>query len=120
LQAVFLPEAFLDGMQLIALRQTFDRGHTASVSLDCKQCAGLDGPAIEQHGAGTTQGCLAAYVGAGQPGGLSQEVHQQQARLDLGAMLDSINVDCDVFLHVQPPTAAEIQVGKKIDPELMI
>jgi hypothetical protein len=102
LQPVLLPEPLLDGVQLVAVGEAFHRGDFAAVGLHRQYGTGLDRASVQQHGAGAAQRGLTADVGAGKPGDFAQEVHQQQTRLHGGALIYSIDADCDVLLHMSP------------------
>jgi hypothetical protein len=66
LQAVLFFEAFLQGMELAALGHAFDGQHFLAVGLHGEHVAGFHGAAIEQYGAGTAVGCVAADVRTGE------------------------------------------------------
>jgi hypothetical protein len=84
-------------MQLAVLRQSFDRGHFPPIRLDGEQCAGFHGNPINKNGAGAALTCIAAYVRAGQPEILSQEVHKQQPRIDLTRMALAVDGKLDLM-----------------------
>src|SRR5437588_11240743 len=54
LEAMFLPEALLNGMQATFSGQSLDSGYFSTISLDCKHGAGFDSLIIEHDYAGTT------------------------------------------------------------------
>ena len=82
-----LPERLLQRMQRAFLAHSLDRRDLGAVRLDGEQRAGLDRLAVEMHRARAAVGRVAADVRAGQPERLAQEVDQEQAGFDLGALL---------------------------------
>ena len=78
LQAVLLPEAFLDRVQLAVLLEPFDRDDVGALGLEGEDRAGLDGAAVHEHGAGAALSGVAADVGAGEVQVLTQEVDEEQ------------------------------------------
>ena len=105
LQAVLLPEALLQGMELGAVRQPLDRLEALAIGLHGEGSAALDRAAVHQHGAGAAAGGVAADVGAGQVEHFADEVHQQHAALDLCGVLFAVDGDSDLVLaHQWPPS----------------
>ncbi len=80
---MLLLEAELDGVQPVRAGQALDRRDRAALGLDREVRAGLDRRAVDEDGAGAAAGRVAADVDPGEPEP-AQEVHEQQARLDLG------------------------------------
>src|SRR5262249_12401992 len=87
LEAVLLPEAFLDRMELPILRHPFDRLHLGALTLDGQQRARLHRLAIHVHRAGATLARVAPHVRAGEPGQLADVVNEQQPGLDIVRLL---------------------------------
>ena len=101
---VLLHEALLDGIELAALLQALHRRHLPAVRLHRQHRARLHGHAVQQHRAGAAVGGIAADVRAGEPQVLADEVHQQQARLDLGLARGAVHLHADlVGGHHLPP-----------------
>src|SRR5262249_36144857 len=74
LQAVLLPEAFLDRMELAAFFQSLDRADGAAVGLYRQHGARLDRFAVDDHRAGAAVRGVAADVRAGQTQLIAQQV----------------------------------------------
>ena len=81
LQAVLLPESFLQGMEPTVVGQAFDRHDLGAVRLNREERARLGATPIDQHGAGAALARVAPDVRAGQIEVLAQEVDQKQSRL---------------------------------------
>src|SRR5206468_790441 len=86
LQAVLLPEAFLDGMELAVLLEALDGRDLMAVGLDREEGARLHGLPVEEHGARSTVARIAADVRSGHAQVLAQEMDEEQARLDLSLL----------------------------------
>ena len=96
LEAVQLVERLLHRMQLAAPGEALDGRHLAPVGLHGEHGAGLDGLAVEQHGARAARRGVAADVRSLQAELVAQEVREQLARLDVG--LAAVAVDDDRYL----------------------
>ena len=83
LEAVLLPEAFLQGMQLTVRREALDRRDRGAVGLDREDRAGLRAPAVDEDGAGAALTGVAPDVRAGQAQVLAEEVDEKHARVDV-------------------------------------
>src|SRR6266498_3671645 len=90
LQRVVLAEGLLHGVQVAVAGQALDRQDLAAVGLDREHRAGLDGLSVHEHRAGAAGRGVATDVGAGQAEGLTQEVHEKLARLDVGLPPDPV------------------------------
>src|SRR5487761_863031 len=77
LQAVLLPEPFLERMEFAVAGQPFNGGYFRSISLRGQYSAGLDRFAIQQYGAGPAQGRFAAHMSSRQPGCVTKVMNQQ-------------------------------------------
>src|SRR2546423_737083 len=97
LEAVFLHEAHLHGVELSVLLHVLDGAHLVAASHRGEHGARLHGLAVHEHGAGAAVAGVAAPVGAGEAQVLAQEVDEQQARLDL--LGDLLAVDRHRHLH---------------------
>ena len=97
--------------------QALDRGDLAAVGLGGQQRARLHRLAVEQHGAGAARRRVASHVGAGQPEGLSEEVHEERARLHIGFAWRPVHGDGDMR-HGEPSfrTARPVR-GRSVAPE---
>ena len=87
LQAVLLPEALLQRVQLAGAGQALHRADLVPVGLDGEHGAGLDRAAVHQHRARAAVGGVAAHVRAGQPQSPADQVGEQQPGLHLGHLL---------------------------------
>src|SRR5262249_30835896 len=72
-----------------------------SVSLDRQQSAGFDSLAIYQHRAGAADRGFTSDMSAGKSCQITNEMNQQQTRLDIGLLLVAINGESD--FHAPPP-----------------
>src|SRR5690606_1470448 len=72
LQAMALAKRRLDGMELVAFGQAFDRGDRAAIDLEGEYRAGFDRAAVDMDGAGAALGGVATLVGTGQAELLAQ------------------------------------------------
>src|SRR5919198_3417841 len=96
LEAMRLPERLLDRVQAIgSRRQAFHRADRGPVRLRSQHQAGPRRLAVDQDRAGATYAVLTADVRAGQAQLVTQEVAEQQARLDAATVLLSIDTDHD-------------------------
>ena len=66
LKAVFVPEAFLQRMQLTLGRESLDGGDGRPICLNREDRAGLRAATVDEHGAGAALARVAPDVGAGQ------------------------------------------------------
>ena len=105
LQAVLLPEPLLDGVELVACREALHRRDGMTIRLNGEHGARFHGFAVQQDGTGAADGSFAADVGTGQASGFAQKMYQEEAWFDVGAVLNSINLDGDVFFHTYPVVA---------------
>ena len=92
LERVVLVEAALER----AGRQPFDRAHVAPVGLHREQQARPHRLAVELHRARPAHAVLAAHLGAGQPL-VADEVREERARLDLGAVGRAVDAQGDAY-----------------------
>src|SRR6266540_2426611 len=100
LETVFLLERALDRMELPVLRQPLHGGDRAAVGLNPEHRAGLHRNAVQKHRAGAAVRGVAAHVRAGEPEDVPDEMNQEQAGLDVGRSLRSVDGHGD--LHVAP------------------
>ena len=78
-----LDERLLQRIELIALREPFDRLNRAAVGPHRELAARIHRLAVEQHGAGAALAAVAADLRAGQPEVIAQRFGQRPAILDL-------------------------------------
>jgi hypothetical protein len=83
LQPMFFPEAFLQRVQLAVRGEALNRRDCRSIGLHREQRAGLRAPAVDEDGAGAALRGVAADVGAGQTQLFTEEMDEQDARVDL-------------------------------------
>ena len=75
-------ERLLQGMQMGGIAQTLDGENLLAFRLDGKVQAGVHGSAIDQHGASAALAGAAAFLGAGQPNALADDMQQQVFGID--------------------------------------
>jgi hypothetical protein len=71
-----------------------------AVGLNGEDGACLDRVAVQKDGAGAAVGGVAPDVGAGETELVTEEVNEQQARLDLALVCTPVHGDVDGFEHV--------------------
>src|SRR5450432_3995327 len=80
-EAALLPivvdERLLDWMQFVAIHQSLNRSDLLSLRFNRQHCAGVNGLAVNDHGAGTARGAIANTLGAGQFQFVAQRVEQR-------------------------------------------
>ena len=74
-------EGGLHRMQRVALGEALDGDDVGAVVADGERQAGIDAPAVDQHGAGAALAAVAALLGAGEVEPLAQQVEQRHARI---------------------------------------
>ena len=106
LQPVVLPERLLERMQRALLAHSLDRLDLGAVRLDGEQRARLDRLTVEVDRARAAVGRVAADVRAGEAERFTQEVDQEQAGFDVGALLSTIDGHRDPYgtSHASPPS----------------
>src|SRR5262249_1592062 len=87
----------LDGMELAVLLQPFDGRDLPAVRLHRQHGAGLHRRPVQQHRARAAVRGVAADVRAREAEVLAQQVHEQQARLDVGLSRGAVDRDGDVM-----------------------
>src|SRR5215813_6553446 len=95
-------KAFLERVELTVLLEALHGRDLFAPRLDREHCARLHGPAVEEHGAGATVRRIAADVSAGESEDVTDQVNEQEARLDVGLAL--LAVDGDLDLHRAHPS----------------
>ena len=83
LQAMLLPEAVLQRMQLAVLGEPLDRGDLRAVGLHREDRARFGAAAVDEDRARTALAGIAADVRAGEIQLLAEEVHEKCSRLDV-------------------------------------
>ena len=90
-----LDERLLQRVQHASLRQSFDGRDLRAVFHD-RQCqAGIDAPAVDQHGAGAALTVVAALLGPGEVEMQTQCVEQRGPRRDVQLVIDAVDVKGD-------------------------
>src|SRR5215468_9260508 len=97
LEPVLGHEAFLEGMELAVLLGPLHGHDLPAVGLHREYRAGLHGPAVQEDGARAAVGRVAADVRAREPEDLSDQVHEEETRLDV--RLELLAVDGHLDLH---------------------
>src|SRR5712671_1013154 len=97
LQAVLLPERFLDGVELAVLLQALHGADVRAVGLYRQHRARLHRLAVQEHRAGAAVGGVAADVRPGQPQILAEQMDQEQPRLDVDSMTRAVHPQFDVM-----------------------
>ena len=100
---MLVPEGLLDGVQLVAVRQTFDGHDLTAFGLDGEHGAGLDGLAVDDHRAGAALAGVAAHVRARETGDVAYVVHEQEAGFDFVLPPPPVDGGRDLVLHPLPP-----------------
>src|SRR6266480_360152 len=90
-------EGRLQGMQLRAAAEAFDRFHRAALALGGEHQAGKLRRAVDQHGAGAALAQLAAVLGAGEAEVLAQ--HFEKRLVPGAGQLDGLAVDAQAELQ---------------------
>src|SRR5262245_53557995 len=80
-------------MELVRPAEPFDGLDRAALGLDGEHAAGIDRPAVEDHGAGAAGAAVADLLGAGQVEMVAQGVEQGDPRLEPG--LKGLAVDLE-------------------------
>ncbi len=88
-------EGLLQGMQRAVRRQTLDGGHLRAVLHDGERQAGVDAPAVDQHGAGAALAVIAALFGAGQVEMVAQSVKERRPRRHRELPFDAVDDEFD-------------------------
>ena len=88
-------EGGLHRMQLVAIGEALDGQDVGAVKADRQRQAGIDAPAVDQHGAGAALAAVAALLGAGEVEPLAQQVEQGDARIDLQLVAVSVDGEGD-------------------------
>ena len=71
-------------MQLVALRETLDRGDRGAVRLDREHQARVDADVVHQHGARAALPDETALLGPGQPEVVPEDLEERVVREDVG------------------------------------
>src|SRR5690242_11721978 len=97
-------EGLLQRVELADPAEAFDGLDRAAVRLHRKHQARARAIAIEQHGTGAADTVLATDMRAGEAERVTEEITQQQARLDRALINDAVDRDTYVVpsAHVEP------------------
>ena len=96
LKSVVLEERSLDRVQLVAVRQALDRGDLVAFVDEGETQAGIESPAIHQHGAGAALAVVATFLRACQLQMFAKSVEQRRARIDLQGVLLAVDLELDL------------------------
>jgi hypothetical protein len=102
LQAVFVPESPLHGVEASIRGQPFDRGDLDSIGLNRQQRAGFHRLVVHQHRARSTDTRLAPYVSSGETKDVPEVVHEQQSRFDSALVLLAVDFDANGCFQGSP------------------
>jgi hypothetical protein len=80
---MFLPEAFLEWMDLTVLCEPLDGRNARGFGLNREHGTRLDCPVINQDSAGAAEGCFTTDMGTGETGEIADIMDEQHAGLDL-------------------------------------
>ena len=93
LEAIMLEECLLDGVQLIAVRESLDSGDLGALR-DCgKGEAGVDAAAVDEDGARATLSVVTAFLAAGETEILAESVEQGGAGVDRKGLLLAVDIE---------------------------
>lgn len=95
LEAMHLPEAHLDIAVFTVRGHALDCGQVTTIGLDRQQGATLDRQPVQVDGAGSALARIASDVRSSQAKIVSQETDEEQTRLYLGRVLDTIDFHPD-------------------------
>ena len=98
MQPVVLPKGLLEGMELVAVGQTFHGSKLHALTLNREHQAGSDRLAVGQDGAGPAHPVLATQVGSGQTAVVAQGIGQGTARLHPDLIVTSVHIEPDFYL----------------------
>lgn len=99
LQPVHLMESFLKGVQL-SIGHSFNRGDAGAVCLNRKHGTRFDRLSIHMNSAGAATTGIATDMGAREPQGIAQVMHQQQAWFYFVLMVFAIDFNMDFVAHI--------------------
>src|SRR5258708_18365636 len=103
LEAVAAGESLLHRVELAAALQALDGAYPTAVGHGREHCAGLHRHVVEPEDACAAVRCVAPPVRAGQAEIISDEVNEEQSRLDDARVLGPVDVHGD--LHVRFPAS---------------
>ena len=95
LQAVILPEAFLQGMKFAVLGQSLNGGDLCAIGLDGKHQARAHRIPVHQDCTGPADSVFTAYMGTPKVEVLAQEVGQESPGFDL--LVVGLSIDGDFY-----------------------
>src|SRR6266446_301985 len=111
LEAVLLPEALLDRMELAVLGQALDRHDVGAVRLDGEEVAGFDGLTVHEDRARAALARVTADVRPGEAHGLADVVHQEKAGLHFVAVALAVDRHLDWQFHDSPSGIRRFESG---------
>ena len=95
LEAVFFPEALLEGVQFRLICDALDREDFAAIGLDGEDRAGFRALAVDDDRASAALAGIASDVRASQAELFAEQVHEQQSRLD--GRLARLSIDGEFY-----------------------
>src|SRR5262249_49755235 len=95
LRRVVRHERLLERVQRAVLDQTFDRLDRPAVHPGGELAAGVDGLAVDEHGAGAALAAVAADLGAGEIQLIAEELGEGPAVVDLDAAAAAVEGERD-------------------------
>jgi hypothetical protein len=99
LKPMFIPESFLDGVQISVAREALNREHVFPVCLNGKHGARFHRDAIHGNGARATDRRFTTNVGARQPGYIADVVNQKEPRFHFVSARVPVQGDTDFSSH---------------------
>ena len=99
-ESVVFLEALLNGVQPFSCGQSFDGDHFLPIGLNGQYGAGFDGFTIEQNGACSAAGGVAADMSTGHAKLFADEVNQKRPWFDLDGVLFTIDGECNLLSHL--------------------
>ena len=99
LEAMTVPEGLLERVERAALLHALDGTDLRAVRLDGEHRARLRAGAVDVDRAGAAVARVAAGVGAGEAELVAEEMHEQEARLDVRLVNGAVDGDRDVLRH---------------------
>ncbi len=99
-----IDECALQRMQLVAVRETFDRADALALGLDREHQAGPYRLIVEDHRACAADAVLAADMRPGQPAFVADDVDQRLSWLGPDGVIVTVDIELDVdLLGHRPP-----------------
>src|SRR5512140_188620 len=100
-----IDEGLLQRMQLVVLRETFDRDDLLAVDVLQRGLAGTNGLAVDHHRARAAQSGAATMLGAGQVEIRPEDPQQSPVIVSVDSGGTPVEAELDGFLHTAPSRA---------------